>query len=257
MDGWSREALPLARSRGAGRRLAGPVHRIPVLTSTQDRIRELARTGAPEGTVVVTGYQTAGRGQRGRGWHAAPGQALLFSCLLRPGGDPGGWPRLMLAAGLAVAEATGDLAGIRAELDWPNDVMVGDRKLAGILAEGSTDGGGDGHVALGVGVNVSQRDGDWPPELAGRAVSLAQLAAPVEADTLLAAILTRLEVRYRELLGGQFLTIREAWLARARPGQAVETPAGVAVVTGLSPDGQLVVRGPDGRAVVIHSRSPA
>ena len=144
--------------------------------------------------MVLADHQTEGRGRRGRAWTAPPGTALLFSVVLRPRLPVARWPEIPLAAGCAVAEGLERAAGVTAALKWPNDVLVAGRKLAGILAEGVA--GTPPLVVLGVGVNVSQGEADWPPDLAGRARSLADLAAPVTRAELLGAVLARLEAWY-------------------------------------------------------------
>jgi BirA family biotin operon repressor/biotin-[acetyl-CoA-carboxylase] ligase len=125
--------------------------------STNERARELAAAGTPDGTLVTASEQSAGRGRQGRRWTAPRGRALLCSLVIR---DP---PRLLpLAAGVAVAE----VAGPQALVKWPNDVLVDGLKVAGILVEGRPQ---EGWAVLGIGVNVALRDEDFPPELAGRA----------------------------------------------------------------------------------------
>jgi BirA family transcriptional regulator, biotin operon repressor / biotin---[acetyl-CoA-carboxylase] ligase len=128
--------------------------------STNERARELAAAGTPNGTLVTAAEQSAGRGRQGRRWTAPPGLALLCSLVIR---DP---PRLLpLAAGVAVAE----VAGAQARVKWPNDVLVDGLKVAGILVEGRPQ---EGWAVLGIGLNVAVRDADFPPELAGRAGTL-------------------------------------------------------------------------------------
>ena len=128
--------------------------------STNERARELAAAGTPDGTLVTASEQSAGRGRQGRRWTAPRGRALLCSLVIR---DP---PRLLpLAAGVAVAE----VAGPQALVKWPNDVLVDGLKVAGILVEGRPQ---EGWAVLGIGVNATLRDEDFPPELAGRAGTL-------------------------------------------------------------------------------------
>jgi BirA family biotin operon repressor/biotin-[acetyl-CoA-carboxylase] ligase len=128
--------------------------------STNERARELAAAGTPDGTLVTASEQSAGRGRQGRRWTAPRGRALLCSLVIR---DP---PRLLpLAAGVAVAE----VAGPQALVKWPNDVLVDGLKVAGILVEGRPQ---EGWAVLGIGVNVALREEDFPPELAGRAGTL-------------------------------------------------------------------------------------
>ncbi|MGH7265447.1 MAG: biotin--[acetyl-CoA-carboxylase] ligase, partial [Candidatus Rokuibacteriota bacterium] len=184
-----------------GGRLAGPLLAFASVGSTQAIGRDLAARGAPEGTILLADHQTAGRGQRGRGWTAPAGGALLFSCVLRPGLAPGRWPQLTLEAAEAVAEAVEATTGLRPAVKWPNDVLVGDRKLAGVLADGVVGPGPSASwVVLGIGVNVSQEADEWPAELSGRAVSLGGLGHPVSRPALLTAVLDRLALRYDALL---------------------------------------------------------
>ena len=155
--------------------------------STNRVTLDLARTGAPEGVVVVAGSQTAGRGRRGRTWEAAPGSSLLVSVLLRPDLEAARLHLVVAMVSLAAADACAVEAGFRPGLKWPNDLVVGDRKLAGVLAEAEGD-----VVVVGVGLNVSS-SAPWPPgavsaeEAAGRAVSV---------DGLLDAFLSSLGERY-------------------------------------------------------------
>lgn len=150
--------------------------------STNDEAARLAAAGAPEGTVVVADRQTAGRGRLGRDWVAEPGTSLLCSWIVRPSYAPEHWPLLSLAAGVAVVEAVASL-GVRAELKWPNDVVVGDRKLAGILAEA-----GPGFVVVGLGLNV--RQDSFPTGLPATSLLL-ERSRPVGRARLLGAVLER------------------------------------------------------------------
>ena len=137
--------------------------------STSDRLKALARGGAPEWTVVLADVQTGGRGREGRTWVSPPG-GLYLSVLLRPRFEKVGL--LPLAAGVAVAEAAGEL-GVRTELKWPNDVLASGRKLAGILSEAASGPAGVEWVALGIGVNVSLDAARLPPEMQDGVTSLA------------------------------------------------------------------------------------
>jgi BirA family biotin operon repressor/biotin-[acetyl-CoA-carboxylase] ligase len=147
--------------------------------STNRFLLDLARAGAPEGVVVVADHQSAGRGRLGRSWEAPPGGALLMSILLRP--DPVALPpdqRWLAAAAVALAAADACAAmGEPTEIKWPNDLLVGDRKLAGILAEADA-----GAVVVGIGINVA-----WAPPGA------AALGPSVDRGQLLASLLFNLE----------------------------------------------------------------
>lgn len=134
--------------------------------STNDEALRLAREGAPDGTVVVADVQTAGRGRLGRGWWAEPGTALLASWVVRPQVPPDRWPALSLVAGVAAAGALARTCGLEVRLKWPNDLVVGERKLGGILAEAEVAR----FVVIGLGVTVSKTE--FPPDLAGTATSV-------------------------------------------------------------------------------------
>jgi BirA family biotin operon repressor/biotin-[acetyl-CoA-carboxylase] ligase len=179
------DVVPLLRGR-----FGRPYTYVAVCPSTQ---RLLAHDD-PEGTVAATDEQTEGRGRLGRKWDAPAGSSLLFSILLRPRVHGERLPELSVVAGRAVAEAIEAATGLGTSVKLPNDVLVNGRKVAGILAEAS-----EGRVALGIGLNVSQREDQLPPRVAHPATSLAlEGAAPVRRADLLAAVLERLELAYDE-----------------------------------------------------------
>jgi BirA family biotin operon repressor/biotin-[acetyl-CoA-carboxylase] ligase len=145
----------------------------------------------PEGAVVATDHQTAGRGRVGRSWVAPPGTALLTSILLRPPGARH-LPELSLVAALATAEAVEAATGLAAQVKWPNDVMVNRRKVAGILSELS-----GGVVVVGIGINVNQTRDELPPDATTPAASLRTLTGTTyDRAALLGLLLWELERRY-------------------------------------------------------------
>lgn len=161
--------------------------------STNDEARQLAESGAPDGTVVIAREQTSGRGRRGRSWFSPDAGNVYMSYIHRSRLPPAQLAGLTLDAGTAVAEALED-TGVAAVTKWPNDLLVGDRKLAGILTELIVDGAA-ATVIVGVGVNVRRPASGWPSELADIAVSL-QEATGLEhdADALAVSIAQRLKV---------------------------------------------------------------
>lgn len=173
--------LPLLRGR-----LGEPYRFVAECESTQ----RLLAPEEPEGATVATDHQSAGRGRLGRVWEDLPGRGLLFSVVLRPAPPPAVWPELSVVAGEAVAAAL----PVEARVSHPNDVMVGDRKIAGILPEAA-----DGRVVLGIGVNVNQSTRELP---AGAVKPPTSLRLETEQEwgraPLLAAILLELESRYDE-----------------------------------------------------------
>ena len=174
---------PLLRGR-----LGRPYRFVDACVSTQ----RLLEGDEDEGATVATDLQTGGRGRLGRTWEAPPRRALLFSVLLRPTPPMPLWPELSLVAGDAVAVALGGETGLAVELGYPNDVLIGGRKVAGVLPEASV-----GRVVLGIGVNVNQTAGELPTETPKPATSLrAETGREWPRGPLLAAILLELEGRY-------------------------------------------------------------
>ena len=194
----SRTPLDAAALRAAVVRPGGlwrTVEVTAVTGSTNADLLARAAAGEPEGAVLAADHQSSGRGRLGRTWTSPPRAALTFSVLLRPSVPRArlGW--LPLLAGVAVAAAVRAVAAVDAQLKWPNDVLVGPRKLAGILAETAGDA-----VVVGTGVNVSTRPAELPPPGPGglAATSLAiEGAAAADRAVLLAEILAGLERRYR------------------------------------------------------------
>jgi BirA family transcriptional regulator, biotin operon repressor / biotin---[acetyl-CoA-carboxylase] ligase len=173
-------------------RLGRPYRFVKRTPSTQRLLGE----DDPEGAVAVADVQTEGRGRLGRRWLAPAGTSLLVSILLRPRVDPARLPELTVVGGRACAEAIAEVTGLEPEVKFPNDVLLGGRKVAGILAEAS-----EGRVVLGVGVNVAQAPGDLPPDARTPATSLAiETGRTVDRADLLVALLDRLERRYDEWL---------------------------------------------------------
>jgi BirA family biotin operon repressor/biotin-[acetyl-CoA-carboxylase] ligase len=179
------------------------VRRIATTGSTNTDLLALARAGEPEGVVLVTDHQTAGRGRLGRVWEAPPGSSLLVSVLCRPRLPPGRAHLVTVAAGLAAIDALDQVAGFRPGLKWPNDVVVeapdGTRKLAGLLAEALVDGGTLGAVVVGMGMNVRWPN-PLPTELAGTATAVNhQAGREVAPDEVLPVWLAAFGRRYADL----------------------------------------------------------
>jgi BirA family biotin operon repressor/biotin-[acetyl-CoA-carboxylase] ligase len=196
--------------------------------------------------VVVADHQTAGRGRLGRTWSAERGTALLVSVLLRPPLPMEDVPVVLMAAGLAACDAVEAAAGFRPGLKWPNDLVVADRKLAGLLTEST--GGTEPGIVLGLGVNV--RPGAYPAELADQATSCEHEAGrPVDRTDLLVELLTALERRYSTALapGGRQLTLKAYRADSATLGRRVR----VDLTVGAPIEGEATRVADDGRLVVI------
>jgi BirA family biotin operon repressor/biotin-[acetyl-CoA-carboxylase] ligase len=245
----------LDHERLAGTRFA-TVRFYDQLGSTNSELVEDARVGAPEGLVIVADHQTAGRGRLDRTWSAEPGTSLLVSVLLRPPLPISEVPVVLMAAGLAASDAVESAAGFRPQLKWPNDLVAGDRKLAGLLTESAP--GEVTAVILGLGVNVTATA--YPPELAETATSCDEQAQrPVDRTELLVAFLTALEARYSAVLvkGGRDTTMEAYRADSATIGRRVrvELPTGALEGTAarVAWNGQLIVVDDNGGQHVVNA----
>ena len=217
-------------------RLGMPRLHLRATGSTNERARALAVRGAPHGTLVTAGAQTAGRGRQGRTWEAPAGRALLMSLVLRD------WPPLLpLAAAVAVA----DVAGAEAAIKWPNDILLRGGKLAGILVEARPQ---EGWAVLGIGMNVAIRPGDLPEELRDRAAGLELDPSAIETTlaTLLAALGERLALEPPELLTAY--RERDALL-----GREVRWQRGEGTASGVDDHGRLLVELADGTQAALEA----
>jgi BirA family transcriptional regulator, biotin operon repressor / biotin---[acetyl-CoA-carboxylase] ligase len=210
-----------------------PLRRVASCESTQ----LLLGPDDPEGAVAVTDFQTAGRGRLGRGWTAPPGTALLCSVLLRPPSHRR-IAQLSLVGGLATAQTVEAALGRPARLKWPNDVLVDGRKVAGVLAEAR-----DGVVVVGVGLNVNQTAAELPAEARIPATSLRSVdGAERDRDTLLVALLERLETAYRAWLDGGLAPLHAEIVSRdALAGLDVSVDGRGARALGIDAEGRLLL----------------
>lgn len=232
--------------------------------STSSDLAALARAGAAEGTVVVADHQAAGRGRLDRTWLSPPGTGIAMSMLFRPAVPVAHWPWLPLLTGVAIVAAVKTASGISPGLKWPNDVVLGGSKLAGILAEVVPEG--DGAVVVGVGLNVSTTAADLPPN----GTSLALCGAPdVDRLDVLAAMLSTVEKVYDgwRRTGGDTAAAAAAYrpLCTTLGATVQVTVPGGAHVEGVAVDvdahGRLVVRTDTGDRTlsvgdVVHVRQP-
>jgi len=238
------ELRPLLDTHDLGREL----HCYDELGSTNDLAKELADAGAEHGEVVVAEAQTAGRGRRGREWVSPPQRNLYFSVVLRPDLPPARAAELTLVASIAVCDAARQ-AGVAAGIKWPNDVLVGGKKLAGILTELAAEPDRVHWVVIGVGVNLNARTEDFPEELRDDATSLLiERRRPVPRALFAAACLTGLEGWLDRHAEEGFGTIRDAWRERSVTlGREVVVRTEGREIAGVAEDidaqGALLVRG--------------
>lgn len=215
-------------------------------TSTMDLASALAVTGASHGVVVGADEQSAGRGRRGREWQSPAGAGLYFSMVTRPSLAATSLSLLTLAAGVGVREGIRAATGLTADLKWPNDLMIGRRKLAGILAEGLGLGTREQAVIIGVGLNL--QPAAYPPDVAVRATSLeGELGRAVDRGTVLGDVLAGLweAVAALERNRGDIL---QAWRAASpsATGTRVEWDLKHGTTAGLDDDGALLVKTAEG-----------
>jgi BirA family transcriptional regulator, biotin operon repressor / biotin---[acetyl-CoA-carboxylase] ligase len=216
------------------------------VASTNDIARSLASSGAAPFTTILADRQTAGRGRRGRSWIAPAGTALLCSILLRP---RRAWDLASSATpirvGLAVARAIERATGAPVLVKWPNDVLAPDRrKLAGVLCEAAQGPHGH-HVVAGVGINVSQRADEWPDELRGLALSLAELAGTgIDRAALAGALIAELKSGVADLDRPLSVAECNAWHDRdALLGRTIRVDDGeIGTAEGITPEGALRFR---------------
>jgi BirA family biotin operon repressor/biotin-[acetyl-CoA-carboxylase] ligase len=221
------------------------IHFFSTCPSTNDLAKRLAREGAEEGSVVVAGEQTAGRGTKGRGWHSPPGQGLYASVILRPRRSD--LSLLPLAAGVGCVEAIREATGVETALEWPNDIVRDCRKLGGILCETDFLGNAVSHSILGVGLNIGQKKRDFPPELRSSATSLRlALGREVERPALETALWKGLDRWYAAFSRGRREEIIRAYVAKLAfsVGSVVEIRTGERTL-------RTVFRGVDFRARLI------
>jgi BirA family transcriptional regulator, biotin operon repressor / biotin---[acetyl-CoA-carboxylase] ligase len=249
-----------ARLAARGHAWPAPLEHVEQLASTNDRLKEHARAGAPEWSAVWADEQTAGRGRQGHAW-ISPAGNLFLSVLLRPRTGVAVASLLPLMTGVAVAEALREW-GVDSRLKWPNDILAGRRKLAGILVEGLSSSDGLEGAVVGIGINLVLDPRALPEDLRERVGSvLGETSRVVEPIEAAATVLARLTVWYHALVGEAdgSLRIVDAWRERSVPwwGRPVEVTAGGSVLrgraVGIDPGGALVLEREDGSRVVVVS----
>jgi BirA family biotin operon repressor/biotin-[acetyl-CoA-carboxylase] ligase len=224
---------------------SAPIEYFDRVTSTNDVAKERARAGAAQFSVILAGDQSAGRGRQGREWVSPPGN-LFLSVVLRPARRFADAGLIPLAAGVAASEAL-DAFGVRARLKWPNDLVVGQRKIGGLLAEASSGGEGIESVVLGIGLNLSLDPAHAPAGLRDIVTSVkAETRRTVSPEDAAAVTLARVAVWYHALAQEGAAAVLAAWRARSVPwwGRPVEVRSGRGLVRG-------VARGVDERGALL------
>ena len=229
----------------AARNIGWRVYHHPTLASTMDEAHRLARAGASELTAVVADEQTAGRGRLNRRWWSPAGSNLLLSLILRPPLRPCRAHRLTMACSLAVCDAVKRVSGLEARVKWPNDVLIGERKVCGILSELEIDGERLEYAIVGIGLNVNADLHDAPPLLAPATSLLMEAGRAFSRLEVLLTLLEEVGRRYQALRDGHQL--HHEWARRmATLGERIRVTEGERVLSGVAvdvdEDGALLLR---------------
>ena len=232
--------------------------RFDSIDSTNLEAMRQARNGAPEGLCVTAREQSAGRGRLKRSWHSRKDAGIYFSIVLRPEFESSFWPLLTLMAALAVVEALLKSCGVRADIKWPNDVYVKERKVCGILAE-TTDTPSGPAAVIGIGINLT--NGSLPADLLNAATSVEEVTGqPADPERILTELIKALADRYEALrtAGGREHTIRE-WCAHStyafdrQVRVSFDSESFVGVTRGLERDGALRVETAGGELRLVRA----
>ena len=228
--------------------------------STNDRLKELARQGAPHGTVLIADRQTGGHGRMGRAFHSPGGVGIYFSILLRPACQPGQLMHLTCATAVAMCDAVEAAVGFRPGIKWTNDLVAEKQKLGGILTElGLSARGGVDYAIIGIGINCCQTEADFPEELRNIAASLSMVTGKTVDRAKVAAAM--MEALFR--MSGNLLTEKASVLERYRQdcitiGQEISLlrvgePVRHGKAVDMDEEGGLIVEFPDGHRETVNS----
>jgi len=235
------------------------IHHFQTIDSTNSKAFQLALQGAEEGDVVIAESQEKGRGRMGRSWYSPPSSNLYLSVILRPKIPPQQAPLLTLMAAVATAEAIREFSGLRPLIKWPNDILIRDRKVAGLLHEMQSGMDRIHFVILGLGVNLNMDETSFPPEIRNIATSLKkEMGRAVSRTAFLQVLLQTLEAWYELFLEMGAPPILKAWRDGAQiKGRPIRVFSSGETLTGLAvdidSDGSLILRTEDGRQQKIVS----
>jgi BirA family transcriptional regulator, biotin operon repressor / biotin---[acetyl-CoA-carboxylase] ligase len=194
------------------KRLGKSIKHFDDLVSTNIEAKQLALSGAEEGTIVVSEAQNGGRGRLSRGWYSPAHKGIWFSIILRPALLPQDAPKCTLMAAVAITKAIDKITGIKCGIKWPNDILYNGKKLVGILTEMNAEMEGINYIVIGTGINVNIAKDEVPEELKDIVMSLSQIKREhVDRLALLAEVLVQLEEIYDEALTNGFGKILEEW----------------------------------------------
>jgi len=235
------------------------LHALKEVDSTNTYASRLATGDAPDGTLVVADRQTKGRGRLGRGWVSPAGMNIYTSIILRPRITPAEAPMITLAASIALVKEVRGLYAVNAEIKWPNDMLIGGRKAAGILTEMSADPDMVRHVILGVGVDVNMPAHEFPKEIRDVSTSIMlALGRRVNRAVLLRSFITEFERCYERLVSGERAGLLDEWRSlTGMLGRRVRVTGLTGAADGVAEDidsgGRLLLKSDSGETVTITS----
>ena len=235
------------------------IHYFDTIGSTNDEARRMAKSGAPHGTVLIAGHQTGGHGRRGRSFHSPAGSGIYMSVLLRPDCAPTELMHLTCAAAVAMCDAIEQAVGFRPGIKWTNDLVCGKRKIGGILTElGFTNQGLVDYAIIGIGINCTQTELDFPEDIRSIAASLAMVSQTcIETDVVAAAMVQALQEMDSQLMSAKAQILAQYKKDCITLGQEIVLLRGdgkrYGIARDIDPDGGLVVEFQSGTLEVVSS----
>lgn len=224
------------------------IHHEKVVDSTQKLATKFANNGAEEGVVISANIQTAGRGQKNRTWYSGDGNNIAMSIILRPNLESFECPQLTLLAAVAVTQAINEITSLNASIKWPNDILINEKKLVGILTEMKIIQNELQYIILGIGMNVNNSLEDFEDEISQLATSIKiETGKMVDKVMLMNRILEKLEILYRQYLENGFTFIKPLWINFSNSiGKYATTILNnqqiSGVIEGISDDGVLLLK---------------
>lgn len=227
--------------------------------STQHIAHELAREGAPHGTVVIADEQTSGKGRMNRTFYSQSDQGIWMSLLIRPHILPYLAPQLTLLTATVLAEAFDDMFGIQTQIKWPNDVLINEQKISGILTEMHAEQDQIQYVVIGIGINVFQKEADFHPNIQKKATSIhLHTNQTIDKHQLVQTILQTFEKQYESFVESGFPEVKEKWEKYGfKIGEMISIKtmkkSWNALFLGISEDGALITQVPGEQPERIYS----
>jgi BirA family transcriptional regulator, biotin operon repressor / biotin---[acetyl-CoA-carboxylase] ligase len=232
---------------------ASSIHHLPSVSSTNDYAKTLAKKGEPEGSLIIADKQTGGRGRKQRKW-ISPEKGLWFSLILRPKITPNDAMLTTMCAACAVTKGISEQTPLKPSIKWPNDILINNKKVCGILTELSAEIDEITYLIIGIGINVNN---EIPSELKEKSTTLKQESnKPIDSVLLLSSILSSFEHFYQKLTNKDILTIKDTWRSYSSTiGAKVTVKKEKEVITGIAVDlgehGELIIKNNQGEKKIL------